>query len=142
VDEVTLVLRLLLPVLIPSTTPHSSSSIIRGWYNRPKSGGHAEWTQSHAMLLLSLWMEVWLHTLAVPVDGGGGGGFSFTPLSLCYSRKSPRYPLDKRLGGPQGRSGLYKEETKHFPKHKSNTNSLVVRSVAELLYRLEYSLYM
>jgi hypothetical protein len=24
-----------LPILIPLTAPHSSSSIIRGWYNRP-----------------------------------------------------------------------------------------------------------
>jgi hypothetical protein len=30
--------RLLLPILIPSIAPHSSSSIIRGWYNRPNSG--------------------------------------------------------------------------------------------------------
>jgi hypothetical protein len=29
------VLRFPLPILIPPTAPHSSSSIIRGWYNRP-----------------------------------------------------------------------------------------------------------
>jgi hypothetical protein len=27
-----------LPILIPPTAPQSSSSIIRGWYNRPDSG--------------------------------------------------------------------------------------------------------
>jgi hypothetical protein len=32
------VLRFPLPILIPPTAPHSSSSIIRGWYNRPISG--------------------------------------------------------------------------------------------------------
>jgi hypothetical protein len=40
------VLRFPLPILIPSTAPHSSSSIILGWYNRPISGWHAKWTQS------------------------------------------------------------------------------------------------
>jgi hypothetical protein len=40
------VLRFPLPILIPSAAPHSSS-IIRGWYNRPVSGRHTKWTQSH-----------------------------------------------------------------------------------------------
>jgi hypothetical protein len=30
---------------------------------------------------------------------------SFTPLPLYLRWKSPRYPLDRRLGGPQSRSG-------------------------------------
>jgi hypothetical protein len=41
------VLRFPLPILIPPTAPHSSSSIIRGWYNRPNSGRRAKWAQSH-----------------------------------------------------------------------------------------------
>jgi hypothetical protein len=41
------VLQLPLPILIPPTAPHSSSSIIRGWYNRPISGRRTKWTQSH-----------------------------------------------------------------------------------------------
>jgi hypothetical protein len=40
------VLRFPLPILIPPTAPHSSS-IIRGWYNRPNSGRCTKWTQSH-----------------------------------------------------------------------------------------------
>jgi hypothetical protein len=36
-----------LPILIPLTAPHSSSSIIRGWYNRTISGRRTKWTQSH-----------------------------------------------------------------------------------------------
>jgi hypothetical protein len=36
-----------LPILIPPTAHHSSSSIIRGWYNRPSSGLRTKWTQSH-----------------------------------------------------------------------------------------------
>jgi hypothetical protein len=41
------VLRFLLPILIPPTAPHSSSSIIRGWYSRLISGRRTKWTQSH-----------------------------------------------------------------------------------------------
>jgi hypothetical protein len=40
------VLRFLLP-LIPSNSPHSSSSIIRGQSNRPSSGPHTKGTQFH-----------------------------------------------------------------------------------------------
>jgi hypothetical protein len=36
----------LLPIVIPPTAP-LSSSIIRGWYNRPVSGRRTKWTQSH-----------------------------------------------------------------------------------------------
>jgi hypothetical protein len=36
-----------LPFLIPLTALHSSSSIIRGWYNRPNSGRRTKWTQLH-----------------------------------------------------------------------------------------------
>jgi hypothetical protein len=40
------VFRFPLPIIIPPTAPHSSS-IIRGWYNRPVSGRRNKWTQSH-----------------------------------------------------------------------------------------------
>jgi hypothetical protein len=43
------VLRFPLPILIPPTATHSSS-IIRGWYNRPVSGWRTKWTQSHPTL--------------------------------------------------------------------------------------------
>jgi hypothetical protein len=42
----TLLLRFPLPILIPPTAPHSSSSINRGWYNRPNSGRRTNWTVS------------------------------------------------------------------------------------------------
>jgi hypothetical protein len=35
---------------------------------------------------------------------------SFTPLPLYLRRKSPQYPLNRRLGGPQSRSGQCGEE--------------------------------
>jgi hypothetical protein len=40
------VLRFPLPILIPPSAPRSSS-IIRGWCNRPISGRRTKWTQSH-----------------------------------------------------------------------------------------------
>jgi hypothetical protein len=40
------VLRFPLPILIPPTTPHSSS-IIRGWNNRPNIDWRTKWAQSH-----------------------------------------------------------------------------------------------
>jgi hypothetical protein len=33
-----------LPILISPTTIHSSSSIIRGWYNKPDNGQRSKWT--------------------------------------------------------------------------------------------------
>jgi hypothetical protein len=40
---------------------------------------------------------------------------SFTPRSLEPRRKSHRYPLDRRLGGPQNRSGRRGEERNRAP---------------------------
>jgi hypothetical protein len=35
---------------------------------------------------------------------------SFMPLQLYPQENNPQYPLDRRLGGPQSRSGLGEEE--------------------------------
>jgi len=40
---------------------------------------------------------------------------SFTPQPLYHLGKSPPYPLDRRLGGPQGRSGHDVEEKNFQP---------------------------
>jgi hypothetical protein len=39
------IFRFPLPPILP-TAPHSSSSIMRGWHNRPNSGRRTKWTQS------------------------------------------------------------------------------------------------
>jgi hypothetical protein len=39
----------------------------------------------------------------------------FTPRPLYSQRKSPRYPLDRRLGGPQSRSGRGGEDKNSQP---------------------------
>jgi hypothetical protein len=41
------VLRFPLPILIPLTAPHSSSSITQGWYNRPNCGQRTKCPQSY-----------------------------------------------------------------------------------------------
>jgi hypothetical protein len=40
---------------------------------------------------------------------------SFTPLPLCPRGKSPCYPLDRRLGGPQSQSKWSGAKKKIFP---------------------------
>jgi hypothetical protein len=41
------ILLFFLTILIPPTAPHSSSSIIWGWYSRRTKGRRTKWTQSH-----------------------------------------------------------------------------------------------
>jgi hypothetical protein len=38
----------------------------------------------------------------------------FTPLWNCIRGKSPRYPLDRRQGGTESRSGRYGEDKKYL----------------------------
>jgi hypothetical protein len=40
---------------------------------------------------------------------------SFTHRPLCLQVKSPRYPLDRKLGGPQSRSGRCGDEKNSQP---------------------------
>jgi len=40
---------------------------------------------------------------------------AFTPGPLYLQEKIPRYPLDRRLGGPQSRSGRGDEEKNSQP---------------------------
>jgi hypothetical protein len=40
---------------------------------------------------------------------------SFTPLPIYFKTKSPWYPMDKLLDGPQSRSGRRREENNFFP---------------------------
>jgi hypothetical protein len=55
---------------------------------------------------------------------------SFTPLPLYPWRKSPLYPLDRRLGGPQSRSGRYGEVKNSLPYWDSNSDPSIVQPVA------------
>jgi hypothetical protein len=69
------VFRFPLPILIPLTPPHSSSYIIRGWYNRPISGRRTKWTQSHHtprkkkyFMVFCVWHCLFLNGITVVCD--------------------------------------------------------------------------
>jgi hypothetical protein len=61
---------------------------------------------------------------------------SFTPRPFYPRGKSPRYPLDRRLGGPQNRSGRGGEKKK-IPA-TAGIRTAVVQPVAYSLYCLSY----
>jgi hypothetical protein len=64
---------------------------------------------------------------------------SSTPRPLYPQGKSPRYPLDRRLDGPQSRSvhGV-EEKNSHSPRRESNPYHPIVQPIAQSLYRLSY----
>jgi hypothetical protein len=57
------------------------------------------------------------------------GVVSFMPRALHSRGKSPRYPLDGRLGGPQNRSGRCGGE-KNLPYLDSSSDPSAVQPVA------------
>jgi hypothetical protein len=63
---------------------------------------------------------------------------SFTPLPLYTRGKSPRYPLDRRLGGPESRSGI--REDNSWPYWDSNSDPSVVQP--DYAIPALYTLYM
>jgi hypothetical protein len=56
---------------------------------------------------------------------------SFTPQPLYPRGKSPWYPLDRRLGGPQSRSGRGGEEKNSHSRRESNPRTPIVQPVAQ-----------
>jgi len=64
--------------------------------------------------------------------------FSFTPQPLYSQKKSPRYPLDGRLGGLQSRSGHDVEEKIFLPPPGNETPSSDLPARSQSLYRLSY----
>jgi hypothetical protein len=58
---------------------------------------------------------------------------SFTPRALYTQGKSPWYPLDRRLGGPQSRSGRGGEEKFPRPRQESESNlrTPIVQPIAQ-----------
>jgi hypothetical protein len=54
---------------------------------------------------------------------------SFTPRPLYFQVKRPLYPLDRRLDGPQSRSGRHRSENS-WPHRDSNSDPTVVQTVA------------
>jgi hypothetical protein len=56
---------------------------------------------------------------------------SFTPRSLYPQGKSPWYPLDRRLGGPQSRSGDCDEEKIPSSRRESNPRTPLIQPVVQ-----------
>jgi hypothetical protein len=58
----------------------------------------------------------------------------FHALVALLPGKSPRFPLDRRLGGPQNRSGLGGEREIPSPRRESNLGTPIVQPVAAQRY--------
>jgi hypothetical protein len=66
---------------------------------------------------------------------------ALTPRPLYPRGKNPRYALDRRLGGPQSRSGRREEEKILDPTGTRNSDPSVFQSVSQSLSRLRYPSY-
>jgi hypothetical protein len=56
---------------------------------------------------------------------------SFTPRSLYPQGKSPWYPLDRRLSGPQSRSGRGVKRKIPSSRRESNPRTPIVKSIVQ-----------
>jgi hypothetical protein len=57
-------------------------------------------------------------------------GQLYAPAALPQE-KNPWYPLGRRLGGPQSRSGRGGEEKISQPRRESNSRTPIIQSVAQ-----------
>jgi hypothetical protein len=81
-------------------------------------------------------VDVQIHvflTLALVV-----GEISFTPRAALLPGKEPQYPLDRRLGGPQSRSGRHGEVKILDPTGTRNSDPSGRPAHSQSLYRLRY----
>jgi hypothetical protein len=63
---------------------------------------------------------------------------SFTTRPLYPQGKIPCYPLNRRLGGPQSRSGKVVKRKIPRPCQESNPRTPIVQPIVQSLYRLSY----
>jgi hypothetical protein len=82
-------------------------------------------------------VEVYRHAFLTPALEGGEWSAS-RPGRFASRRKSPRYLLDRRLVGPQNRSGRGGDEKIPSPRRESNSQTPIIQPVAQSLYRLSY----
>jgi hypothetical protein len=68
---------------------------------------------------------------------------TFTPRSLCPQGKSPRYPLDRRLRGPQSRSehGVEGKNSQPMPGFEPRPSDCPARSQSPGLKQLSYLMF-
>jgi hypothetical protein len=76
----------------------------------------------------------WRHSSTIPDLGTRWRWVvSFTPLSLYSRGKSPSYPLYRRLGGPQRRSGHCGVEKIFCPFRELKHGNLCIRKLVRIL---------
>jgi hypothetical protein len=82
-------------------------------------------------------VEVYVHAF---FDLGTGWKWvaSFTPRPLHLHGKSPCYPLDRRLRGPQSRSGRGEDKNSQ-PRRESNTRTPIVRLLDKTTWKITSS---
>jgi hypothetical protein len=73
-------------------------------------------------------VDVYIHAL-FDLGTGWRWAVSFTPRPLYPQGKSPWYPSDRRLGGPQSRCGRGGEKKNSHPRRKSNPRTPIVQPV-------------
>jgi hypothetical protein len=56
---------------------------------------------------------------------------SFTPRPLCPQKKSPWYPLDRRLGGPRALLDTVVKRKIPSPHQESNPRTLIIQPMAQ-----------
>jgi hypothetical protein len=62
------------------------------------------------------------------------GMVSFTPRPLYPQGKNSRYPLDRRLSGPQSRSGRGGEEKNSHPRHRKSNPRTPINVVSNRIF--------
>jgi hypothetical protein len=105
------------------STDFSIIIITWGWHSRPFSGRSVEWTlipPPTIQIKKKKGKVVPMHHTMKTYCGEGECRYSFTILDLgtrwSASRPGgPRYPMDRRLGGPQSRSRRCGDEKNLFP---------------------------
>jgi hypothetical protein len=74
-------------------------------------------------------VDVWLQ--AFLISALGWDEWSASSPGCFALRVSPRYPLDRRLGGPQSRSERGGEEKNSQPRRESKPRTPIVQPVAQ-----------
>jgi hypothetical protein len=106
------VLQFPLPIRIPPVAPHSSSSIIWGWYNGPNSGRSTMWIQSHPMRLEDIRPKPCISRLCVKMNSPSVFFFNWLFIDSFKYRDYITSDVDELEGS--GRS-LIEIVSRHLP---------------------------
>jgi hypothetical protein len=119
----------------PPFTPHPQERFlilisVRGWVD-PRAIVRLTWLKVKLSLCSTnegVWGSGCIDPYFPDLSSNWRSVVSFTPRLLYPRGNSPRYPLDRKLDGPQSRSGRRGENS--WPNWDSNSDSSVVQPVA------------